>query len=453
MRKTLLGLGVLFGGVLSAQAQNGLEKIIVEKFYVSNADDSAASVGLLPKGSVTYRIYADMLPGYNFQALYGVNGTNPHELLISTSTKFFNNEDRGATTPNGISLNNTKKNTVMLDSWFSVGATATGKIGVLKTDDTDGAIVNSDGILANTDTSAGKPLTEADGMVNGSANAVTFVGIGSELDMFDNQSQLGSVFKVNDGSIASLGGSKGPNDQNRVLIGQFTTDGIFSFKLNLQIGTPSGGTESYVAEKPAAGEIQLPSLIGNFDPKITSNIAPTVSIQAADSALVDQEIEIKALASDQDGTIASVEFFVNDVSIGKDTVAPYAVKWVAKEGNANVVAKATDNKGLSTSSDVKIIKVTKTATGVNDSFLSGADLNLYPMPVGNILTINFNNAFKGNVSYKIYDLAGHMLMQHDLGKVNQGSLENIDLSMLSAGNYVLELSSNEQLVHKKIVKH
>ena len=163
MKKNILGLGLLLLGTF-AHAQNGLDSVIVERFYISDANDAAgstsASAGTLPIGSVTYRIYADMQPGYKFEALYGVT---THELRLSTTTTFFNNEDRGAIVPNGITVNYTKNNTVMLDSWFSVGATAIGKVGVLKSEDTDGTIGNTDALLVNNDPLAGIPLTTQDG--------------------------------------------------------------------------------------------------------------------------------------------------------------------------------------------------------------------------------------------------------------------------------------------------
>src|ERR1700741_5535124 len=99
MKKNILSIGLILLGYI-AHAQNGLEKIIVEKYYVSNLADASGSIGTLPSGSVTYRVYADMLPGYKFQMAYG-NGTHP--IRIATSTTFFNNEDRGATSPNTIS--------------------------------------------------------------------------------------------------------------------------------------------------------------------------------------------------------------------------------------------------------------------------------------------------------------------------------------------------------------
>ena len=242
----------------------GLENIIVEKYYVSDANDTNVNLtgGILPVGSVTYRIYANMLPGYKFQAAFGVQG---HEMRIETSTLFFNNEDRGATSPT-YSISQATNNTVMLDSWLSVGAACNGNFGILKIND-DGVsnVVNSESpqVLQNADPSAGIPLTIQDGMVVGTPEAVTTVGISTELAIFDNQNDgtNGPVFSTWDGSWASLNGSIGPDStDNKVLIAQITTDGTFSFELNIQIGTPNGGTEQYVAKDPLGNEIQMASL-------------------------------------------------------------------------------------------------------------------------------------------------------------------------------------------------
>jgi len=84
-KKIFLGLGLSLLGTV-VQAQDGLEKIIVEKYYIATKADSIGSLGTLPVGSVTYRVYADMLPGYKFQALYG---NSDHALKVNTSTTFF----------------------------------------------------------------------------------------------------------------------------------------------------------------------------------------------------------------------------------------------------------------------------------------------------------------------------------------------------------------------------
>jgi hypothetical protein len=262
MNKIITTLFILFCALTSFG--QGLEDVIVEKYYVSDASDAAGSSGILPVGSVTYRVYIDLFPGYNFQALYGVTG---HTMSVATTTTFFNNEDYGNTSPNSISATNVRKNTTMLDSWFSVGATCNGKLGVLKDEDTDGSVGNANSLLLNADPTAGIPVSANDGMIPGTPLAVTFVGLNNtgngDLAVFDGISQTGNLFTTDNGSVAALGGVTGPTATNRVLVGQFTTDGDLSFELNVQIGTPSGGVEQYVASNPTAGEIQFGALTYN----------------------------------------------------------------------------------------------------------------------------------------------------------------------------------------------
>jgi hypothetical protein len=255
----------LLSGVL--YAQNGLEKIIVEKYYVANAADAAGSIGTLPVGSVTYRVWVDLLPGYKFQALYGVPN---HELKIYSSTNFFNNEDYGAITPTGINSTNYRKNSVALDSWVSVGGVAGGNVGVFKSEDNDGSPGNAQSILQNNDpTTTGAinignaiSATAKDGMIPGTPATITYVPstLTTPLGVFGSTSLQGNSFSTLNGSIAVLGGTTGPTAANRVLIGQFTTKGVFGFELNIQVGTPTNGVQNFVAKNPVGNEIVLPSL-------------------------------------------------------------------------------------------------------------------------------------------------------------------------------------------------
>jgi hypothetical protein len=393
MKKIIIGAALLFTG-LFAKAQNGLENVIVEKYYVSNAADAAGSSGTLPVGSVTYRIFVDMLPGYNFQALYGVNGANPHTLLIQSSTAFFNNEDYGGTTPNA-SAANVRKNSALLDSYFSVGGGANGKIAVLKTDDTDGSPGNAQGILQNNDATAGAPInigtttntTAKDGLISGSPVSVTFVGIpntgNGDLGIFDATSQVGGLFSTDNGSVAALGGATGADPAtNRVLVGQFTTDGVFHFELNIQIGTPTGGVQNYVASNPVGAEITVPFLTGTYG---AANIPPTVSITApanGASFLTGASVAIAATAADADGSVTQVEFKVDGVSVGVDNTAPYTATYTAVNGSHCITAIATDNNGATTttactnitvaSNPPPVVNITNPANGA--SFITGSSI-------------------------------------------------------------------------------
>lgn len=250
-RNILFGLAFLFSAS-HVNAQTGLQNIIVEKYYVSDAADEAASIGVLPVGSVTYRIFVDMKQGYKFQAAYG---TTTHTLFIKTTTSFFNNEDRGAVSPT-YTKTQAKSNTVMLDSWLSVGAACSGNFGVLKAeDDAVATVTNSSGVLKNENAIAGIPLTAKDGLlaVGGLLpQAITFVGpqVTNGISIFDATSQAGSNFTITDGAWSALSGAVGVDTTNKVLIAQLTTDGDMSFELNMQLGTPDGGTEKFVARNP-----------------------------------------------------------------------------------------------------------------------------------------------------------------------------------------------------------
>lgn len=385
MKKILIGAALLLTGYFT-KAQNGLENIVVEKYYISNAADAAGSSGTLPAGSVTYRIFADMLPGYNFQAIYGVTG---HTMTVSTTTTFFNNEDYGSTTPSA-SAANVRKNSALLDSYFSVGGGANGKMGVLKVDDTDGSPGNAQGLLQNVDASTGAAInigtttstTAKDGLVTGTPVAVTYVGISAaDLSAIDAISQAGSSFTTSNGSIAALGGATGVDPStNRVLIGQFTTDGVFSFCFNIQIGTPTGGTQNFVSSNPLGSEILASFMCQTLG---AANVPPTVSITSpanGASFLTGASVAIAATAADSDGNVTQVEFKVDGVSVGIDATAPYTANYTAVNGTHNITAIATDNSGATTTSSVVTITVaanppptvsiTSPANGA--SFITGA---------------------------------------------------------------------------------
>jgi hypothetical protein len=165
-------------------------------------------------------------------------------------------------------LNNTKKHTTLIDSYLTIGGVCTGQIGVLKSEDTDGTIGNNQGILTNLTPEMGLPIMGAngqDGLMPGSPIVPNILGVTNELDPIDQI--VGGSIQINDGAIAALGGVEGVTASNHVLLGQFTTDGDFSFELNIQLATPiAGQSETYVASLPTAGEFTDSTLIYNSNP-------------------------------------------------------------------------------------------------------------------------------------------------------------------------------------------
>ncbi len=77
-------------------------------------------------------------------------------------------------------------------------------------------------------------------------------------------------------------------------------------------------------------------------------------------------IQLSATASDLDGTVTQVAFYVNSSLLAVDTEAPFAVTWSkVSAGTYQLLARATDNAGASTLSS----PVTITVTG--DTFYEG----------------------------------------------------------------------------------
>ncbi len=347
----LLGICLTFSAFF-AQAQLGLESIFVERYYVADAIDAANSHPAVPVGAVTYRIYADMLPGFKVQTIFGIPA---HPMSMTTTTYFFNQEDYGASIPT-FSANNAKKNTVMIDSWLSTGGACNGWNAVPKTED-DGLnnFVNSNvpPLLQNNAAQAGIPLTTQDGMLAGPVPPTGTLGIEQAmLDLFGDGSANGNNFYVVDGSWYCLTGAPGIIPaSNKVLIAQITTDGIFHFEINIQIGTPSGGTENYVYSNPTGVELTIPSLIQTFYPV---PVPPTITITAPEDGAIfttGTPILITADADDMDGTVTQVEFFVDGTSIGIDATAPYEANYTGlTQSNHVLTATVTDNEGQSTTS-------------------------------------------------------------------------------------------------------
>ncbi len=91
-----------------------------------------------------------------------------------------------------------------------------------------------------------------------------------------------------------------------------------------------------------------------------SNIgqAPTVQLTSplANARMqVNQTYVLTAQANDADGNIQAVQFFANGKSVGADTAFPYSMEWTPVSlGNYAIQAKAVDDKGNVTTSEVTV---------------------------------------------------------------------------------------------------
>lgn len=375
-KSMLFGLGMAMLGGFTAQAQ-GVQGIIIEKYYKTDAADATnasnnGAASALVVGSTVYRVYVDMAPNYKLNAVYG---SPTHDWKISTTTNFYNDPNNGVPVgPQGTSIVNTKKNTVLIDSWLTMGGVAVGKVGVLKTEDADGSIGNSNGVLLNNPGGVyGVAINSVivgaqDGLAPGVPSNVTAVGLNNQEVIFDQTP--GGAFFVNNGSIASLSGVVGTTTTNAVLIGQFTTDGTLGFELNVQVqNTLTGIPENWVANNPQAGEFTLAAL--TLAPPVVGITAPANGA----NVITGNNVAITATATAAAG-IASVQFFVDGVSVGTDLTAPYSANYLAVSGTHTLTALATDNNtNTATSSAIIITAAANQAPNVTVSSPASALVN------------------------------------------------------------------------------
>jgi hypothetical protein len=237
-------------------SQQGLEGIIVEKYYISTEEDNAHPElsGELTPGSITYRIYVDLKPGYTFQMAYGAPN---HELFIKSTDLFYNHLEYGAEYPNRIPLRTYPRNCTRLDSWLSAGGAGENQVGVLKSeDDTLNVLKTSGQYLKNDSKKMGLSLEVVDGLRERyNQTFPTFYQMDSTIKGLGSVTNTNTI-SVNNGAWACMGkGVQGADSlNNKVLIAQLTTHGELSYQLNLLIGTPEGKSEKYVAHNPMEGE-------------------------------------------------------------------------------------------------------------------------------------------------------------------------------------------------------
>jgi len=95
--------------------------------------------------------------------------------------------------------------------------------------------------------------------------------------------------------------------------------------------------------------------------EVVTNILPEVAIISpvnnANKIITGSNVIILANASDADGKITKVEFFVDGKSVGIDTETPYSANYLSVSGKHYITAVATDDQSATTTSSTIAIEV------------------------------------------------------------------------------------------------
>ena len=428
----------------NASAQ--LEKVIVEKYYVSDSNDfTDTSGGIVSIGSTTYRIYIDLAPGSILKKIYG----DPNHPFEITSTEvFFNNILDGKSFGKDLTKVSLSENTVALDSWITLGQVPKKQgtktyYGILKNQDDDGSFIggiNNDGgssliatgLLINNDPSCGIPLIVSDGIdtMTVTPNSWSDAGV-VDFTSGNDSTIFGSLVPkkefISTGFSLSNSGVTGVNlDSNQIIIAQLTTKGDLSFKLNLEIEQLINGLPTlvkYVAKDTllVAGEIfnpflSYPQSCGCDDPDFLEYSSSFVCYLEGSCQTPVKIGCMDTLACNYDPA----------VNINVEELCCYP--------------------GFCAGRNIE--EVCPSLMG-NDF-----DVNLYPNPTSGDITMNLISGNACNWNYEVYNTYGSVKLsgsftttESELNVVLPLDLSNIDLGM-----YRLKVSNGDLSKHKLFIK-
>ena len=436
---------------------SGLQRIIVEPYYIADANDAADLDGgeSVPQGARTYRVFVDLKPGYK---LLTVGGFEQHPITFSTSTSFFNNDDRGGSWGEDINDIHLNKNTVAIDTWLSFGPASDAHVGVLKVDDTDGSLVggpNNDGgstgtpLLVNNTPEMGIPLTTSDGLI-ATTTIPSVVSVGTLPDL--TESGGSNTYSNDNMGWAVLGGYESPDTTNRILIGQFTTDGEFTFCLNLWVRLP----DELICSAPECHEYMefyadlLPSDTAGTavsgDNKFThptlcfNSSAPVVDCLGVPGGIA----QPGTTCDDGNADTSNDVYNVDCACVGEDCEGVL--------GGGALPGTPCDDGDPETLDDTWVTGCTCDGIVGVQEHTSNTLLSVMPNPTEGTVRVRMDLREGAAVSYVVRDAVGRSIMGQELG-IRGGELTlALDLSGQAAGIYLLEVRTGDELAQSRIIK-
>jgi hypothetical protein len=93
----------------------------------------------------------------------------------------------------------------------------------------------------------------------------------------------------------------------------------------------------------------------------------------------------------------------------------------------------------------------KNITGL-DNRLASDNVNVYPNPAAEYVTIDFANTYSGDISIEITNVGGQVIYNHEIRKHGQFMNLSIDISDLRQGVYFINFTTDDHCLVKSIVK-
>ncbi|MBQ4822717.1 glycosyl hydrolase family 18 protein [Aquimarina sp. MMG016] len=177
------------------------------------------------------------------------------------------------------------------------------------------------------------------------------------------------------------------------------------------------------------------------DPCTPDNVAPQVSItspQSGNTYVAGNNINIAANASDSDGNITKVAFYIDGNMISEDISSPYTANWTAINGNHTITARATDNDGATTTSSGVSITVSTGDTNTPPSISITSPSSGATYDVGQSISITANASDPGgSVSKVTFYVDGTMISEDSSSPFTANwtaTLGNHDITAMATDN-------------------
>ncbi|MDD2413307.1 MAG: T9SS type A sorting domain-containing protein, partial [Bacteroidales bacterium] len=114
--------------------------------------------------------------------------------------------------------------------------------------------------------------------------------------------------------------------------------------------------------------------------------------------------------------------------------------------NLNDIFFVDANTGFTVGNNGRTLKTTNGGVGITENTVEN-QINVFPNPASDLLTLNIDNKNNGDLTINIYNLIG-MLVKTEVLNQNQNQ---ISLESLNNGVYMLEVKSKEWTKKQKLI--
>jgi hypothetical protein len=106
--------------------------------------------------------------------------------------------------------------------------------------------------------------------------------------------------------------------------------------------------------------------------------------------------------------------------------------------------------GASSTGDFIFTREKVFSVGLEENLVKSEILNVFPNPASEVVNVTFVNTEK-NSTISVYDLTGKELLSKNILSGNGLSQQELDVSHLSRGTYILTLTSDNSRKTQKII--